>query len=106
MARIKAAHRLDGLRGGAPKAFLIPFCHAGQGAGSGGRAKAASPQRSNPPTSPTVASTLLLKAALISCGGKQPKVTATGESGMPDEIKELPWSVYDSKAWPDPKTQY
>ena len=45
-------------------------------------------------------SPLLLKVALISTEGKQPRVTATGESGLMDEVKELPWSEFGNKAWP------
>lgn len=48
----------------------------------------------------------LKKQALISTGGKQPKVTATGESGLPDQIKEKPWSEYGSAACPDPRPQH
>jgi hypothetical protein len=103
--RIKAARTLDLLRGGAPRAFSMPFVGTfrgvGQGGGSGGQRKLAAPQRSNPPTLPNVFPGNLLKAALISTGGKQPKVTATGESGMPDEIEEI-----GSKAWPDKKDGY
>ena len=39
-------------------------------------------------------------------GGTQPRITAAGESGLPDQITEKPWSEYGSKAWPDPNTQY
>jgi hypothetical protein len=109
-ARIKAARILDQLRGGDPRSFFTPvradFDRVRQGGGSGGQQKLAAPQHSNPPTLPNVFPGNLLKAALISTGGKQPKVTATGDSGLPDEIKELPWSLYGSKAWPDKKDGY
>ena len=60
----------------------------------------------NTPTLPNKSLHFQLKAALISCGRKQPKVTATGESGMVDEIEEKPWNVYGSNAWPDKKDAY
>ena len=62
----------------------------------------ATPSQSESYTLSHAPSDLLLKAALISVGGKQPKVTATGESGMVDE---MPWSECGGKAWSDPKTQ-
>jgi hypothetical protein len=105
--RIKAARTLDQLRGGASKAFLPPFSAPqtslrvfGKEAGSGGQRKQAAPQYLESPTSPYNQSPLLFKAALLTMQGKQPKVTATGESGLPDEIPEKPWSVYGGKAWP------
>ena len=52
------------------------------------------PSKADSPTLLNAHSSLLLKAALISCEGKQPKVTATGESGMVDQIKEPPWSEF------------
>ena len=103
-ARIKAARVLDQLRGGAPRAFYMPsqgpFRGAGQEGRSGGQRKLAAPQRSNTPTLLHEHASLLLKAALIACSGKQPKVTATGESGLPDQIEEKPWSEFGSKACP------
>ena len=101
-ARIKAACTLDALRGGRSRAEIMAFGQLERGAGSGGRSKWAAPRRSVSPTLLNETRSLLHKAALISTEGKQPKVTATGECGMVDEIRELPWSEFHSKARPDP----
>ncbi len=110
-ARIKAALAWDASWGGAQGGFFRPlradFDRVRQGAGrfgkdagSGGQRKLAAPSRSNTPTLLGALPPFLLKAASINTGGKQPKVTAAGESGLPDEIEEKPWSVYGSNAWP------
>lgn len=36
----------------------------------------------------------------ISAEGTQPKVTATGESGLVDRVPQRPWSEYGEAAWP------
>ena len=108
--RIKAVTLLDSLWGGAPRAFSVPaggaFRGGGEGGGNEGQQKLAAPQHLASPTSLATLSFSALKNAAISSSGKQPKATATGESGLPDQIEEKPWSVYGSEAWPDPNTQY
>ena len=104
--RIKAARVLDELRGGAARSLMTPFWKAGTGGTSGGRAKLAAPRRSSLPTSLVTPAGSLLKDALLHLEGKQPKVSATGEGGLMDQVRELPWSEFGSKAWPDKKDGY
>ena len=108
-ARIKAALAWDASWGGA-QGFFRPlradFDRVRQGAGRFGKTRGAGATKIGRPITveyPHLACGLppfLLKAASINTGGKQPKVTAAGESGLPDEIEEKPWSVYGSNAWP------
>ncbi len=85
-----AARTLDALRRGVSGPILRPFGQFGYGAGSEKRSKLAAPLTPEIWGLPNANREKLLKAALISVRDTQPRVSATGESGLVDQIGELP----------------
>lgn len=104
-ARIKAARTLDQLRGGPARTQLGGLRGSGEEREGRGLLKLSSPTG---PESPSALTTFpfLSKVAKLENSKDQPRVSAAGEGGLLEHVKEVPWTLYGKDAWPDANTGY